>query len=175
MINNESKGPVESRTSKSSSTFTHSQVHTSQILQVKDVMTEPVQTVAPETSLQDCARFMRDLDIGALPVCKNEKLVGILTDRDLVVRFLAFDADLGSKTANDGMSYPVFYCHEEDDLSKVMDLMESQQIRRIPVLDFEDRVTGIVTLGDLAVKTKDCNLSKEILEKVTEPVRGRAV
>ena len=138
-------------------------------MQLKDVMTRNVEVIGPEATLEDAASRMDALDIGPLPVCENDRLVGMITDRDITVRSTAMGEDPKTTHVRDAMSKDVLYCHEDDDVRDASRLMERKQVRRLPVLNREDRLVGIVSLGDLAVWTRDEQLSGEVLQQVSEP------
>ncbi|KVC23243.1 hypothetical protein WL93_01905 [Burkholderia diffusa] len=116
---------------------------------VSEVMTRDAATIGPTQSLRDAAKLMRDLNVGALPVCDGTRLIGMLTDRDIVVR--AVSQGVRPDEPIEGVvSGPADWCYEEDDISAVQKKMEDLQIRRVPVVDREKRLVGIVALGDLA-------------------------
>ncbi len=139
-------------------------------MQVKDVMTPGVECVRPVTTLQEAARMMRDLDVGALPVCgDNDRLIGILTDRDIVIRAIADGQDAKRVRAKDVMTPDIVYCFEDEGIDDAARLMKESQIRRLVVLNRDKRLVGIMALADLAVKTRDEVLSGETLEQVSEP------
>jgi CBS domain-containing protein len=112
-------------------------------------MSRDVQMVSPDQSIIDAARMMADCDCGALPVAENDRLVGMLTDRDIVVRALA-EGKSGDTLIRDVMSTDIKYCFEDDDLDDVANNMGDLQIRRLPVLSKDKRLVGIVSLGDIA-------------------------
>ena len=120
------------------------------LTQIKEVMTKQVSVVAPDTGVQDIARKMRDEDIGAIPVAENDKLIGMVTDRDIVVRALADNADLRTIQARDIMSPKILYCTEDQTVDEVLKNMGEQQIRRLPVVNRDKRLVGVVSLGDLS-------------------------
>ena len=119
---------------------------------VADVMTRDVRTLGPDDSVVDAARCMDELNVGVIPVCEGEKLVGMVTDRDIVVRGVAVEGELRNMKLADVMSGHVRCAREEDDVDKVLSEMAEAQIRRLPVVDGNDRLVGIVSLGDIAAK-----------------------
>jgi CBS domain-containing protein len=128
----------------------------------------------PTASLQEAARKMRDLDVGPLPVCgDNDRLVGMLTDRDITVRAVAEGQDPKTARVQDIMTPDITYCFEDQDITEAARLMEEKQIRRLVVLNRDKRLVGIVSLGDLAVKTGDKKVSSEALEQVSQPAGAR--
>ena len=118
-------------------------------MQIREVMTEQVRTVRPDTALPEVARIMRDEDIGAVPVADNDRLVGMVTDRDIVVRAVA-EGEVDRQTAGEVMSPKIACCREDDSVDEVLRNMGEQQVRRLPVVDGDMRVVGIVSLGDLS-------------------------
>jgi len=136
-------------------------------MQVKEVMTPEVECVSPENTLQEAARKMRDLDVGPVPVCDHDRLAGILTDRDIAVRAVAEGRDPTSTRVRDVMTPEVVYCFEDQDVQEAARLMEEKQVRRLLVLNRDKRLTGIVSLGDVAVETGDRNLAGRTLERVS--------
>ena len=138
-------------------------------MQVKDVMTRDVATIAPTATLEAAAAMMSVLDVGPLPVHDGEKLVGVLTDRDIIVRAVATGMDPVQTRVGQVMTTAIDYCYEDQDCHEVARLMERHQVRRLMVLDRDERLVGIVSLGDLAVGTGDEKLAGEVLEVVSEP------
>lgn len=119
-------------------------------MQIQDLMTAEVRTVEAGTPLQEVARTMREADVGALPVVENEKLVGMVTDRDIVIRGLAKQADLANTTAREVMSPGMFYCYQDQSAEEVLDNMGDVQLRRLAVVDRDKSLVGMVSIGDLA-------------------------
>jgi len=138
-------------------------------MQLKDVMTRDVEVVHPNATLEEAAAKMDSLDIGPLPVCDGNRLVGMVTDRDITVRATAAGKDPRTTQVREVMTDDVVYCFDDDDTNEAARLMEEQQIRRLVVLDRDKRLVGIVSLGDLAVATQDDQLSGEVLARVSEP------
>jgi len=133
---------------------------------VKDVMTRHVEVVRPDAPLKDAAAKMADLDVGAIPVCDGERLVGMLTDRDITVRGVARGADPSSTPVRDVMTGSVRYVFEDEPVEQAMSTMRRSKIRRLPVLDANKRLAGIVALGDLAVAADRDDVG-EVLEDVS--------
>jgi len=138
-------------------------------MRVREIMTRGVQCVGPDTTLQEAARKMRDLDVGPLPVCENDRLAGIITDRDITVRAVAQGLNPATTRVRDVMTPDVHYCFEDQHILEAARLMKEQQIRRILVLNNDERLVGIVSLADLAVDAGDDELSGDTLEAVSEP------
>jgi CBS domain-containing protein len=141
---------------------------------LRDVMTRSIENIPAEATIAQAAEKMRSLDVGALPVCQNEKLVGVITDRDIAIRAVANGRDPKATCVSDAMSNDLFYCYEDETVESAAKLMEQKQIRRLPVFDRNNRAVGIVSLGDLAVRTHNDQLSGEVLERVSEPSQPHA-
>lgn len=122
---------------------------------VADIMTRGVRTMAPTDSVVEAAKAMDELNVGVIPICEGEKLVGMVTDRDIVVRGVAQAVDVQACTLADVMSGHVRTVREDDDVDEVLREMAAAQIRRMPVVDTQDRLVGIVSLGDIAAKGGD--------------------
>jgi CBS domain-containing protein len=133
---------------------------------LRDVMSRHVEVVRPDASLKEAAAKMADLDVGAIPVCDGERLVGMLTDRDIVVRGVARSADPSSTPVRDVMSGTVRYAFEDEPVERAAAVMKRNNIRRLPVLDPNKRLAGIVSLGDLAAKA-DVGEAGDVLEDVS--------
>lgn len=136
---------------------------------LRDVMTRHIQDVRPEATLKWAAEAMRSLDVGALPVSDNNRLVGMITDRDITVRAVADGRDPNDAKVRDAMTGELVYCYEDESVERAAKLMEERQIRRLPVMDRGGRLCGIISLGDLATRNRDDRLSGEVLERVSEP------
>jgi CBS domain-containing protein len=118
-------------------------------------MTRGVQVVAPSVTLQRAAQLMDELNVGALPVCENKELVGMITDRDITVRATAAGLDPASYSVSEVMTEQTRWCTEEQGTEEVMKQMGDVQIRRLPVLDANHAVVGIVSLGDMAIRQSE--------------------
>jgi CBS domain-containing protein len=141
-------------------------------MKVKDVMTPSPQVIAPDADLSEAAALMGRLNVGALPVSENDRVIGIITDRDITVRATA-ESQAPDTEVREVMTPQVTTCHEDDDIKRCANLMEKKQIRRLPVLSKDNRLVGIVSLGDLAIRT-DQQLSGSVLERVSEPAEKQA-
>ena len=144
---------------------------------VNEVMTRGVEVIPPSMTIDEAAERMKALDVGALPVCDGNRLQGMLTDRDIVLRVIAEHRNPESVRVHDVMSAGVAYCYEDQTVEDVARLMQDKQIRRLPVLNHENQMVGIVSLGDLAAKTDETTTMGEALGKISEPARpeGKAV
>jgi CBS domain-containing protein len=119
-------------------------------MKVKDVMHKGVDWVAPETPIAELAKLMCEHDIGAIPIGENDRLVGMVTDRDIVCKGLAQPAfDIRSTTAADVMTTGIHCCREDDDIAKAVKHMEELKVRRLPVINKNRRMVGILSLGDI--------------------------
>ena len=138
-------------------------------MQLREVMTRDVEVIHPDATLEEAAKRMDALNVGPLPVCDGERLVGMLTDRDIVVRAIAGGRDPKATSVRDAMTRDLVYGFEDQDVREAARLMEEQQIRRLVVLSRDMRLVGIVSLGDLAVETGDDRTTGEVLERVSQP------
>ena len=140
-------------------------------MNIRDVMTPNPRTVSPSDSIQNAARIMRDEDTGAVPVVENGRPVGIVTDRDIVVRAVAEDGQL-NRPVSAIVTTGVIAATPDMSTREAANLMSEHQVRRLPVVE-NDRLVGIVSLGDLAVKDARDKLTGDTLEKVSEGVKER--
>lgn len=130
------------------------------------VMTPRPASIHAGESIMRAAQLMDELNVGALPICEGERLVGIVTDRDITVRAVANGLPPDVTRVSEAMSDGVTWCYNDDSIEDARDKMEALQVRRIPVVDHEQHLVGIVSLGDIAVKTGD---AQSTLEQVSEP------
>lgn len=136
-------------------------------MQVSEAMSRDVKVATPRNSIRDAARVMAEIDAGVLPVGDQDRLVGMITDRDIAVRAVA--QGKGPDTpVSDVMSHEVKYCFEDEDLEHVARNMAEIQVRRLPVLDRDKRLVGIIALGDIATR-EDPHTSGEAIKGVSEP------
>ncbi len=134
---------------------------------VKDVMTSEVELAAPDDTLQEAATRMRCWNLGFLPVSENDRLVGVMTDRDIVIRAVCEGKDPKTTLVRDTMTTQVIYCFDDQPLDEAADIMESRKVRRLMVLDRSKRLVGVVTLKDLAQDPGVEIRGGEVLERVT--------
>jgi CBS domain-containing protein len=118
---------------------------------ISEVMTTNVQVVRPDETVRNAAKMMADMDVGAIPVCDGRRLQGMVTDRDITIRATA-EGRGGDTPVREVMTTDVVWCTDEDDTQDVLDRMADEQIRRIPVVDQDRNLVGIVALGDLAIE-----------------------
>ena len=135
-------------------------------MKIKDVMHRGVEWFEPGTAIAEIARKMRDEDIGAVPIGENDRLVGMVTDRDIVCRGLAGDKDCRTLTARDVMSKPIVYCRADEEVEDAIHIMEKNRIRRLPVIDENKRLAGMLSLGDISAKLER-NLAGEVMRSVS--------
>jgi CBS domain-containing protein len=139
-------------------------------MQVKDIMTTRVECTSPTATIREAAQMMKDIDVGPLPVCgDDDRLAGMITDRDITVRAVAEGLDPSTALVRDVMTPNIIYCDDDQNVSDAAHMMEQNQIRRLVVLNREKRLVGILSLGDLAVDTGDDQLAGHTLEAVSEP------
>lgn len=135
---------------------------------VNDVMTRDVRTLTPSDTVASAAKAMEELDVGVIPVCEGDKLLGMVTDRDIVVRAVAQGLDGNTPLAR-VMSTDIRTARETDDLDTVLADMASSQIRRLPVLNGAERLVGIISIGDIAVKGQDEEDVGQSLGEISAP------
>lgn len=134
-------------------------------MKVKDAMHAGVTWVEPGTRLGELARMMRDQDIGAIPVGENDRLVGMVTDRDICCKGVADGKDVSTLTARDVMTGPIIYCRDDEEIDDAARIMEEHEVRRLPVINENKRMVGILSMGDIA----DC-ASRDLTAEVTRAV-----
>ena len=137
---------------------------------LKDLMTRPVQTAYPEMTVQEVSRQMRAYDIGAMPVTEQDRLIGIITDRDIVLCCTAEGADPMKIRARELMTRTVHWCYEDQDIGTAAELMQEHKIRRIPILNRGQRLVGIFSMGRLAEEREYEALAGRTLRHVSMPV-----
>ena len=138
---------------------------------LRDVMTTGVETVAPGDTIRFAAEKMDALDVGSLPVCDGERLVGVVTDRDLAVRAVANGRDPNRTAVVEAMTPELVYALEEQGIDDAVELMREHEIRRLPIVDDRRRLVGIVALADLATRS-GATMASEALEGVSKPRLG---
>ena len=136
-------------------------------MKISEIMTSDPELVDPNASIREAAKRMRSENVGALPVGENDRLIGMVTDRDIAVRAVAEEKNPGTTSVREVMSEKVFYCFDDDDIEEAARCMAEHQVRRLPVLNRDKRLVGIVALADLAHTGEECE--KIALEGVSEP------
>ncbi|HXG93060.1 MAG TPA: CBS domain-containing protein [Blastocatellia bacterium] len=144
------------------------------ILRCADIMTKDVTTCSPQTSIREVANMMEDENVGSIPVIEGGKLIGIVTDRDIVCRVVAEQRDTRAATVSEAMSEDVVTCQPDDTVLEAIRKMSEHQIRRLPITDFNGRLRGIISLGDIALEAeRDRELARAI-EEISRPTPNRS-
>jgi CBS domain-containing protein len=138
-------------------------------MKISEIMSRDVAVARPDETIQSVARRMVQIDAGVIPVCDGERLKGVVTDRDIVVRAVSEGRSFETPVS-EVMTSDVEYCYEDDDISEAADRMAELQVRRLAVLDRDKRLVGIVALGDVARQAKD-RVTGQTLEEISEPSR----
>lgn len=139
-------------------------------MKVKEIMSPDVRIASPKDTLQQAARMMEEMDCGCLPVGEDDRLVGMVSDRDITIRAVAQGKAPDRCTVGEVMSNDIKYIYDDETLEDASRNMSEQQVRRLPVLNRKKRLVGIVSLGDLALNAKD-NAGKA-LKDVSQPSAG---
>ena len=144
-------------------------------MQVTEIMTRGVETVAPDTSLQQAAEAMEAMNVGSLPVCDGMRLVGTITDRDIVVRGVAAGRSPVETLVSDCMTEDIAYAFSDEEAEEVLERMKALQIRRLAVLDRDKSLVGIVALGDIATEPAAAGLGSvgAAVAEISDPSRPR--
>lgn len=138
-------------------------------MKLHEVMTKDVEIIHPEDTLQTAANKMRDRNVGFLPVCDGDRLIGVLSDRDLIVRALADGVNSNTIVGRDLITSPAIYCFDDQSLEEAAKLMHDNQIRRLVILNRDNkRMVGVISLGDLAINVDD-KTSGDVLQSISEP------
>lgn len=134
-------------------------------MKVRDIMSRDVDVLGPDATIGEAARHMRDRDIGSIPVGKDDKLIGMLTDRDIVIRCIA-DGGNADTPIREAMTDKVRYCYDDQDVKEICRNMSDEAIRRLPVVNRDKRLVGIVSLGDVAKRHE--RAAGEAMEHIAE-------
>lgn len=140
-------------------------------MRVSEIMTRNVETVWPDTTIAEAARKMRELNIGFLPVYGNEQIMGVVTDRDIVVRGVALGLDPLMVTVSEIMTSEVIGCFEDEAVEAATLLMNTNQVRRLVVADRDKNLVGVIALGDLALDALNAKEAGHVLQTVSWPSR----
>ena len=138
-------------------------------MELKKIMTQGVEVISADATVREAAQKMKSFDIGILPVVEDGQLVGVVTDRDIVLRVIAQGLDPGKTRVHDAMTSSVIYCFEDQDVEEAARTMMDNQIRRLLILNRNKQPIGMVSLGDISVHTQDEKLAGQILRHVSEP------
>jgi CBS domain-containing protein len=139
-------------------------------MKIRDIMTTDVTTAELCSTLEEIATIMRHEDVGAVPIVDDDELVGLVTDRDIVLRCVAEGGDPAESIAEDILTEGLITISPEDDVLKAAELMSRNQVRRLPVV-FENRLIGMVSLGDIAVKQQDDRVAEDVVEGISQGVK----
>jgi CBS domain-containing protein len=136
-------------------------------MKVSDVMSRDVLVASPTQSIRDAAEMMAKIDVGVLPVGENDRLIGMITDRDIAIRAVA-EGRVPTTKVRDVMSNEVLYCFDDQDLDEVARSMGDTKVRRLPVVNRQKRLVGIISLGDLA-RNEDAGITGQTVSHISEP------
>ncbi len=137
-------------------------------MQLKEIMTPEVERMQKDLTVQEVAQKMKTLDVGLIPVYNDDRLVGMITDRDITIRAVAEGRDPSKTPVNAVMTPEVVYCYEDQTIDDAAKVMEEQQIRRLIILNRDKQLVGIVSLGDLATHRGSKRAASEALEKISQ-------
>lgn len=137
--------------------------------QIKDVMSSNFKFMAPDSPVSKVAEQMRDMDCGFMPLAENDKMVGMITDRDITIRAVAEGKNPAEVKARDIMTAKTYYCYDDQDVEEVCNNMGEIQVRRLPVVNRQKRLVGIVSMGDLAQSASRPNVGQTV-QQITEGV-----
>lgn len=136
---------------------------------VADVMTTEVDSCTPDSTCKEVAKKMKELDVGVIPICENEKLAGIVTDRDLVIKGIANDLSADSPVS-ELLTNIVVKGTKKMSIEEAVEIMSHEQIRRLPIVDESEKLVGMVSLGDLAIHDRSSEKAGEALKEISDPV-----
>lgn len=136
--------------------------------QLKDLMSRDVKVISPDTTIDEAARTMRDGDFGMLPVGEDDRMIGAISDRDIAIRAVAEGKGPSTKV-REVMSEGICWAYDDDTVEHAAKIMSDKQIRRLPVVDRDKRLVGIVALGDFAVDDSEIQPAAAALAKISEP------
>jgi CBS domain-containing protein len=142
-------------------------------MDVSKVMTRQVEVVRPDATIQEAAQKMKDIDVGSLPVCDGRKLQGMITDRDVTIRAVAEGRAPAETRVREVMTADIVYGRTGQDIKEIAETMAAHQIRRLPIVNEDNDLVGIVALGDLAVDVGDEKLSGDVLGDVSTPSKPK--
>ncbi len=140
-------------------------------MKCKEIMTKDPVCCLPDDGVQQAAKLMRDEDVGVIPIVEDEDtrtLLGIVTDRDLALRVVAEGRDIATTRLKDVMTTGAIACRADDDSRKALDAMEENQVRRIPVVDSNNKVIGIISQADVATRLAEPKKTAEVVEEISK-------
>lgn len=135
---------------------------------IKELMSKDVQVISPDETIQDAAQKMLKGNFGMMPVGENDRMIGSISDRDIVIRAVAVGKGASTKV-REVMTEGIFWTYEDDSVADVAKRMSEHQIRRLPIVNADKRLVGIVALGDFAVDSKDITVAGEALAEISQP------
>ena len=135
---------------------------------LKDLMSRDVKVISPDMSIREAAKQMRDGDFGMLPVGENDRMIGTISDRDIAIRAVAEGKGADTKV-RDVMSEGIAWAYEDDSVEEAVKIMSERQVRRLPVVDRDKRLVGIVALGDFAVESSEIRPAAQALSEISKP------
>lgn len=136
--------------------------------QIKDIMSRDVKVISPDSTIEEAAQYMRDCDIGMLPVGENDRMIGAISDRDIAVRAVALGKGASAKV-RDVMSDGICWAFEDEPVERAAEIMGDKQVRRLPIVNRDKRLVGIVALGDIATDRAEQKPAAEALREISEP------
>ena len=136
--------------------------------QLKELMSRDVKVVGPDMTIGEAAQKMRDGDFGMMPVGENDRMIGTISDRDIAIRAVAEGKDAGTKV-RDVMSTGIAWAYEDDSVEQAVTVMSKHQVRRLPVVNRDKRLVGIVALGDFAVERSEIQPAAQALAEISKP------
>jgi len=136
--------------------------------QLKDLMSRDVKVISPDMTIGEAAKEMRDGDFGMMPVGENDRMIGTISDRDIAIRAVAEGKDAGTKV-RDVMTAGIAWAYEDDSVEQAATIMSKRQVRRLPVVNREKRLVGIVALGDFAVESSEIKPAAQALAEISRP------
>ena len=128
--------------------------------QVKDIMTPDIKWMSPDSPVSEIAQTMRDMDIGFIPMAENDRMIGMVTDRDITTRAVAEGKNPAEVKGREIMTSKTYYCYDDQDVEEVCNNLGEIQVRRLPVVNRDKRLVGVVTMGDLAQSASRPNIGQ---------------
>lgn len=154
-------------------TFSFCRGYTFVAMKAEEIMCRNVRCVSPDTTLVEIAEQMLKLDVGALPVCDHDRIAGMVTDRDIVIRAIAMGKNPAVARVSDVMTEGIVYGFSDQDVDEISRIMEEHQIRRLPILDRNKRLVGLIATADVALHAES-KVTGEILKCVSTPAELKA-
>jgi CBS domain-containing protein len=145
--------------------FSYKEIHMEQL---KDIMSPDVQVISPDATIREAAQKMREGDFGMMPVAENDRMIGAISDRDIALRAIA-EGKGPDTQVRDVMSQGIAWAYEDDSVDHAAEIMSEHQVRRLPVVNRQKRLVGIVALGDFAVESSDLEPAAEALVEISQP------